>query len=223
MTSTFSTIANFSTLQVMQRTSRIDLLNRIGRIEMKHFNFPRTDKHEPSSYYPLQDKNRNVPVILPNLNEIIIEIEHAKVEASNYARTLGVVVSTELICDISWIKKSPDENNGDGVNATQNAQNNANIDYTETPKTSISGPSNENHGNEILRFYKNIQLKKFGEKIDLSSIAENDQHVIVQNDDGRRICIKKHSLCWLMSKCNPKISSDRLYRFKKIESYMIPK
>lgn len=201
MTSTYSTVVNCSMLEIIQRTSRIELMNQISHIELPQFRFPRSENHKSSAYYPQKSADSN-SFLLPTLDEIIREIEIAKMEALNYAKKLGVTCSSSFMCDI----KSCDEIRIDAasqINLTDNIHDNSNT------STSTSAPSADN---EVLKFYKNLQLKEFSETIDLTTITEDSPYVVVRNTDGKRICVKKHSLCWLMAKSAPKTTSDRLRR-----------
>lgn len=199
MTSTYSTVVNCSMLEIIQRTSRIELLNQISHIEMPQFRFPRTENHKPSSYFPQKAADSN-SFLLPTLDEIIQEIEYAKIEALNYAKKLGVTCSSRLMCDITSCDQIGTARQN---NLTDNIHGNSNT------STSTSTASADN---EVLKFYKNLQLKEFSEKIDLTTITENSPYVVVRNTDGKRICVKKHSLCWLMAQSTPKATSDRLRR-----------
>lgn len=213
MTSTNSTITNFSALQMIQRTSRIELMNIISRIEMPNFNFPGLLK-ETSSYYP-SDKYVNMHdsveiEILPDRKEIIEAIEIAKGEAIHYANKLGVFalgVNADLCCDIK--PNSGKENIVTGQlsplsQLNRAGQSNAYMD----PLNSVD--------KEVLRLYHNLQLKNYAEEVDISTVAENSQYVIVRDEDSLRKCVKKHSLCWLMSISLPKLSSDRLLRVRGV-------
>lgn len=195
LSSTYSTVTNASMLEILHKMSRVDLMNRISYIDLKHYNFPRVNQ-QSSSYYPYESNLSNVQ--LPDRNEIFQEIEMAKLEAVQCASDHGISVKcvNDLFCDIN----TPNLSSAD---LQANEPESEIIDY--------EAQSIENDS-EILRLFENLKLNEYSDKIEPSQVDANSLYAVVRDSNGKRLCIKKHSLCWLMDKTTTKLSSDRLIR-----------
>lgn len=196
-TSTFSTITNCSLLGIIQRMSKIEMLNEISHISLKRFNFPRVGDTN-KSYYPEIDRNGCMPNerkgSLPSLDEIFAEIELAKIEALEYAESLGVRLTgnNNLACQF----KTTEDKAGP-------------FDPPNPPEI----PETEK---DRLKFYPEINLANYEQKVDPDSIKEEDEHVKVFTLN-KTFSITKHTLIWLLSKTTTKLSSDRLLRVMGID------
>lgn len=151
-----------------------------------------------SSYFSRIDRNginqSESPIALPSRHDIINEIELAKIEAIEYAESLGMTLenSDNLTC------RFPIRNFNNIVDRENN-------DLFDEPNTA----ENEN----VLKLFENVDLKRIAcKKVDTSRIKETDQYVKVQNPDGKILSVKKHTLCWFLQKPETKLSSDRLLR-----------
>lgn len=193
LTSAYSTVTNGSLLEIISRISKIELQNDISHIKLKHFNFPRIGLPS-SSFYPRVNRNGLNPsenfVPLPSQQEIIQEIEMAKLEAIEYAETLGMCVekSDEYVC----VFEKP---------VVKEVQQNE--------QCNIESVVQSEH---VLQLFSEINFKQYAKKIDASTINEESPYVKVQNKNGEILCIEKHTLCWLLGKSTTKLSSDRLIR-----------
>lgn len=108
-TSTYSTVTNFSVLEMIQRISKVKLQNDIIHFKLKHFNFPRTGVPS-SSYFPSKHScNRREKDL------IFKQIEMAKLEAIEYAESLGVNVDVckDLASDIKFTEAKETEKHHD--------------------------------------------------------------------------------------------------------------
>lgn len=197
MSSTFSTMTNSSLLEIIQKMAKIELLNDISHIKLKHVNFPRIGV-QSSSYYPHVDRNAvnwySKSVKLPSQDEIFTEIEMAKLEAIEYAEGLGVVSnnSDDCICRIIKRKSKSVKTNIGRVDENNSTENNTDQD--------------------LLKLFSEIKLSECNEKIEIDKANESSIYVKVRNQKGELYCVKKHTLCWLLSKSTSKLSSDRLVR-----------
>lgn len=197
MTSTYSTVTNCSLLEIVNRISKIELQNEIMHVKCKRFNFPRLGV-QSSTYYPRLDRNgvdqTKVRAQLPSQQDIIKEIELAKLEAIEYAESLGmrVKIPTNHSCVIPKPKRSRVE------------QSNAGISQSETAIAT--------QDEDILQLFGGMDLTQYAEKIDPNSIDVSGPYVKVKNRNGKILCIQKHTLCWLLSKTTTKLSSDRTIR-----------
>lgn len=200
-TSTNSTVVNCSLLEIIQRLSKIELQNNIKHIHLNHFTFPGID-NPSSTYFPSADRNGKEYVFhnLPDKKEIFHEIELAKVEALEYAETLGVIPepNDNLSCNINTGKVDVIAmNNGtDDISSSL-----ANVNLTEDENVNV------------FKLFGDVQFNDYSEKkIDPDTINETSLHAKVQTNDGKVFVVNKHTLCWFLSKSTEKQSSDRLRR-----------
>lgn len=61
---------------------------------------------------------------------------------------------------------------------------------------------------------KNIQLKDFSNQPKQNVIVEKSPYAEIRSARGKRIIVKKTSLCWLLRKESQKVSRDRLVRVR---------
>lgn len=199
-TSTYSTVTNSTLLEITRRISKIELQNQISHIKLKQrYTFPRIGL-KSSSYYSRIDRNgidqSESPIELPSRQDIINEIELAKIEAIEYAESLGMTLknSDSLTCRFPKPKvkgqKVVERENNDLLDESSTAEN-----------------------NDVLKLFENVDLKPLAcKKVDTSQIKETDQYVKVRNMDGQILPVKKHTLCWFLQKPETKLSNDRLTR-----------
>lgn len=193
LSSTYSTVTNCSILDIIRRMSKIELQNEISHFKLKHWNFPRIGLPS-SSYFPTVDRNgikqhENL-VQLPNQQELVDEIELAKLEAIEYAETLGMSL------------KKP---NGYACKFSYNTK-------PEKPNSDISEMENAGENKDVLQLFTEVNLKQYSVKKNSENISETSPFVKVKNKNGEILCIKKHTLCWFLGNTTSKLSSDRLIR-----------
>lgn len=193
LSSTFSTVTNCSVLDVMNRMSKIELQNQISHFELKHWNFPRIGLPS-SSYFPTIDRNgRNRigdSVKLPSREEIISEIELAKLEAIEYTESLNVYLNDPKNYACTFPKKKQRVVNIENYNNLESA----------------------NENGDVLHLFTEVNFKPFSMKINPEDIDETSKYVKVRNYNGEILYIEKHVLCWFLSSTTSKMSSDRLIR-----------
>lgn len=203
MTSTYSTVTNCSLLEIINRMSKIELQNEIMHIKCTRLNFPRLGLPS-NTYYPRLDRNgvdqTKVRAQLPSQQEIIKEIDMAKLDAIEYAESLGMRVKQPKnhSCVIPKMKCSLVEQS----HPDQEKKTNAEISETE--------PATQDE--DVLQLFSEMNFTQYAEKINPSTIDESSPYVKVKNRNGKLICIQKHTLCWLLSKSTTKLSSDRSIR-----------
>lgn len=197
LSSTFSTVTNCSVLDIMHRMSKIELQNQISHFELKHWKFPRIGLPS-SSYFPTTDRNGKnrigAPVQLPTKEEIISEIELAKIEAIEYSESLGMFLNDPKNYVCTFPKK-------------QKKQQKQTI-----PDIGNSSFETEGRSENNLQLFSDVNFKPYSIKIDSEFITETSQYVKIRNKDGEILCVKKHMLCWFLSSTTSKLSSDRLRR-----------
>lgn len=195
LTSTFSTITEFSLLQIMQRIKRIHFLNSVAHDKSTRFKFPRIGIRRHSFYNSSHSSTSdNSYQQLPSQQQIFEEIECAKKEAIQDMKKLGVFFnSEELICELKYTKKDP---------ANQNIPTQAPLEPTEISDDTQS-----------LKYFDEIELKNYSEKLGEDEVIdEQSPYVSVMSRSGKKIVVKKGTLVWLFSKSYEKLSSDRLKR-----------
>lgn len=190
MSSTYSTVTNSSLLEIIQKVSKIELQNEISHIKLKKFNFPRIGLPS-SSYYPTIDRNGceryNYTFQLPSDSEIIDEIELAKIEATEYAKSVGIQTHTSesFICKFPLPKQR-----------------------SEIPTQTIENETES----DLLRLFSEINLKEYSQKNVSGDVDPKGRFVKVRNARGDDFYVQKYTLCWLFGKSTGKLSSDRVVR-----------
>lgn len=206
LTSTYSTVSNGSLLEIIHRITKIELQNKISHIKLKHYSFPRLGK--PSgSYYPHVNRNginlSDTLIKLPSQEEIIREIELAKIEAIEYAETLGIHLKTPN--QYACVFPKPQARKRSVVEKVQ-------TDVESNLSRHIPETINRVECDTVLQLFSDMNLKPFAKKVDSSSIDETSRYVKVRNNNGEILSVEKHTLCWLLGKSTSKLSSDRLIR-----------
>lgn len=137
----------------------------------------------------------NKTVQLPSQDEMFKEIEMAKLEAIEYAESLGVFSNNsedDYVCQITKQKNNSAQANDVPLGGEKLAE-----DITDQ---------------DLLKLFSEINLSECTEKIDPHQINETSQYVKVRNKKGKLYCVKKHTLCWILGKSTSRLSSDRLMR-----------
>lgn len=156
ISSTYSTVTNCSMLEIISKISKIELQNQISHFKMKDYNFPRIDLPS-SSYYEQVYRNGIIQseniVKLPSQQQIIDEIELAKLEAIEYAETLGMCLKkpNDYACKFQAVKYKIKAK----PTATESAQHNVDSDTTTDNSESEGNPQSE----DILVHFKDMNFK----------------------------------------------------------------
>lgn len=130
------------------------------------------------------------PEELPSKEQIIAAIEESKGLAINHAKELGLIGKKlpTLKCPIVP---------SDGSHLLGNGRK------KHSPNVSFVMPK-----------LKNIQLKNYESRLEGQCVDEKSSYVEACRSKGRRIIVRKTSLCWLLREEGFKLSSDRLQRVK---------
>lgn len=198
-TSTYSTVTESSVLEIMQRMSKIELQNDIVHTKLKDYKFPRTALNG-SSFYPCSPDvaQRNLP--LPSAEDIFRQMDLAKLEAVEYAESLGLKVSSLCTtCELK-IKEIGTKMLKKEVHKHPDEENDA-----------VPEARNEDMG-EMLQLFGNLNLKEYSEKVKDANITTESQYVRIRDTFNQSLVVKKYSLCHILSKTTSKVSSDRLRR-----------
>lgn len=188
MTTAYSTITNCSMKEALSRISKIDLQNDIMQATSPDFVYPRLKKH--TAFAPNTDQE------LPTAEHIFNEVLFSRRIAIKTATKLGLISNGFQNDSILQCKIKP---------YTSDVKSNLKPMKTQTTvaRESFKMPS-----------LKNIQLKDYNGKLKRDVIDENSAYAEIKSVTGKRIVVKKTSLCWLLRRESAKVSSDRLQRVK---------
>lgn len=185
-TSTYSTVVNFSTKEILNRISRIHLLSEIS--------------NDSKFDYPKSLKSCNVSNLnfeaLPNEKEIISTIEKTKIKAIEEARKIGLIKGKKVkdicVCHAPpYIQKF----------AVARKVHDEIIDF-------------DDKFNELEMKLSGSTLKNYAYKFEENSVPETSSYVEFDCEDWRCV-FKKTSVCWFLRKESYKCSSDRNVRVRK--------
>lgn len=143
-----------------------------------------------------QNRFRDFEWKLPSLEKIVEEIEISKKNARMDAKSLKLLTKKESLsaniceCDIKPIIINKPKQKAD------------------LKQRLIIAPEVINN---YLQF-RRIELTNFADKFHGCNITENSKYVELNNENKKRMVVKKTSLCWLLRKDYQKLSSDRLRR-----------
>lgn len=182
LTSTLSTIINFTAQEFIHKSKRIEFVHEATYSLSEEFNFPRSSKKKADvvSQYSLTKQ------------DIFDSIECAKDDAISCVRELNMTVeeSDWKICDLKVIEEEPTKPIEVSIS-------------TSAPSFNIKA--------DLLKNIKSMNFK-VAEKIpeDLPNSAFVEIEV-----DGKSVVIKKSCLVWMFSEKGERVSTDRIYRFRK--------
>lgn len=193
-TSTNSTVVNFSTKEILNRISRIQLLSEISNDS--EFEFPKSLN------------SRNVPNAIcqefPNEKEITTVIQKSRNKAIEKALKIGLIKKKPKSNDICICCVPPYDLNF----AVARKKNDETISFEDT----------DERFNELEMKLFSANLKNYAHKFEANSLSETSNYVEF-DAENRRCVFKKTSVCWLFRKENNKCSSDRKYRVRNPASF----
>lgn len=186
-TTTYSTVANCSVKEILERISKIQLQNDIEVMD-SIFTF--------SNYRSQKSKSLQV-FDLPTKEQIEERIECSRKDAMTDGIHLRLIkkqfaLEVDLSCKVNPIDKS--------------------FKVVRKSKDELNKTININENVEKFLKLKTILLKKFSNKFAGKNVDDRSQYVEVHLNLRKRIIIKKTSLCWILRNDYQKLSSDRLLR-----------
>lgn len=198
-TTTYSTVINCSLKESISRVFKIHLQNEIVHSTSTHFVYPRAKN----------SSTQTVNYKLPTKEEIFKEIEFCKKLAEQTAVKLGLIARRNKNRSFYPCRVRPN------VEAKQPQSKSK----PQTSSINVRAPPYELKFSDL----KNIQLKNYARDVSSNAIDAASSYVEVVCDDGKRVVVKKTSLCWLLGPDCRKMSSDRLLRVKYSTSTSISK
>ncbi|KAF5283137.1 hypothetical protein FQR65_LT14066 [Abscondita terminalis] len=207
ITSTFSTIINFSIKDLMHRINRIATINSIKHDLSEKFLFPREEKKALSKLVDLSKEDL-----------LKLDVEREIMHALNDALLDGESVGIRLIAeewkyiDVPLCLSEPVEELDLHDVEIDNDQIEINEDHDGTDFLSkiVLGCEEKDSGNDAKQF-STLKLVDYSKKI--SNLSVVSPFVEVQMENGKKIVVKKSSLCWFLDENNGRVSTDRLRRF----------
>lgn len=191
LTTVNSTVTNCSTKEILNRISRIQILNEISNDKESGFLFPKPLKSSNSFY------KTYVNVQFPTRSQIYDIIQGCKKTAIETAKRIGLIkknvkakdsmFSCQLLPYIFRSKKWEDV-----------VEENLDVE-----------PDIE----ELELKLMTAHLKNYSDEVKENHVSENSSYVEMY-DVERRLVFKKNSICWLFRKESYKCSSDRILRVR---------
>lgn len=185
LTSTFSTIVNFTSEEFTYKSKRIEFIYEATHSLSEEYIFPRSQKKNISVNSQKHIKKQ----------DIFDAIEKAKQNSINEIKALGMKVlkTAWKVCDLNNVSED-DENKK----------------YTASEDIIPFIPPNFNLKEDLIEQIKNLNFKT-STKVP----ADLLNSCFVQIDvEGIEIIIKKSCLVWILSGKGERVSTDRLLRFK---------
>lgn len=187
-TTTYSTVANCSVKEILERVSKIQLQNEISYNNSSNYKFPRLGTQTNNG---LQSSD------LPTMQEIHDTIQKCKINATQDAVKLGLIEQKRVLKFDYSCKINP---------------------YVEKATAKKLSPnllkSKVDLQPERIMQLRNISLTNHADKFENQNVEENSPYVEVYRNSIKRVIVKKTSFCWMLRNEYSKISSDRLERVK---------
>lgn len=189
LTSTFSTVINFTAKEFVERSRKIEFLHEATFDLGEEYCFPRTNSK--SSHI----RNNEI-----SADQVMKAIERARIESAESVKRLGMIVDTNSwkICDIKLADCSEVPKTLDPL-----------------PHTNMVSPSTSllfNLRPELIEKIKNLGFQNIDSNKDDAELEES--HLVKLKIAGESLIIKKTCLVWIFSEKGERISTDRIYRFK---------
>lgn len=185
LTSTFSTVINFTSQEFVEKSKRIEFLYEATHSLSEEYVFPRSFKknHILSSQKGITRE------------DIFGSIDKAKCDSILSVKKLNMIVGENdwKVCDLT--EASEDD-------ATKKRGRNIDTPNTRKPDYNVK-----------MDLIKKIQSSNFKVAEKIPEDLENSPFVEI-DVDGKSIVIKKSCLVWMLSDKGERVSTDRVFRFK---------
>ncbi|KAJ1531323.1 hypothetical protein ONE63_000007 [Megalurothrips usitatus] len=207
MTTTESTVINFSMLEFLQKAKRIEFLSDVT-CRLDNFVFPRDSRKRLLDIQHSSELSSEIlREALPWDCEIKAMLDKALLDAENAAAKLGMkalaAVCTELGADIDLSDEFYDDVGAALVSGSSDPPGEGEDDI---PLDILAAfPSDVS----VL----NSSIDLLSDDVDGAALPPTSKFVNL-NIKGKLVCMRKTTLCWLLRTEGPSISSDRLLRVK---------
>ncbi|XP_044758739.1 uncharacterized protein LOC123316627 [Coccinella septempunctata] len=216
ITSTYSTVINFSIKEFLDRIERITFMNFVVTDLKTKFLFPREDKKCLEDNFnlttPLELKNIDLGRILEeSLEEALLDAQRLGMEVEKFSAQIFDV-------RIDALRDEFDDENDDcniNINAEQADGISTFLERDNLLRTNME--SDDTDHNSSHNSINETDLKDYSHlNVDLSIESPYTEVVIGEN---KKIIIKKSALCWLLEEGKGRISTDRLRRYNQKRKY----
>ncbi|XP_031332934.1 uncharacterized protein LOC116163219, partial [Photinus pyralis] len=227
MTSTYSTVVNYSMLEILHRLNRIHYLEDAKHELQGNFNFPkrmRVSTTTETYYEPMTDCDIEA-VVLKSQKDAIHTAE--KMGIINCDRWTSMMELNKVQIDVDCDEKSNagNEEDGDRIDDVVQCEVPCDEQSTDTSNNNTLIEAIQENGDddvdaedtEVLKqcFGESLDLKDYTEKVDLdTNNLSGGPYLKVVLKNGATKTVKKSSVCWMLNENISRLSADRLYRFK---------
>lgn len=206
MTSTNSTVVNFSLLDLLFRVRRIDLLSEVSVNFSDTFNFPRANRTSLNATPKTAQVNKKID--LPSDESIEKIIHTALQEAKKLCQKLKInivnpstfpKIATELNVksqNLDKIIAQDEETDEDEIDINNELQENL---CEESEDASCLEIQSESEGESEVESNSEIETEK---SLKISNKVE------IIDEKGNKRLIRKSTLCWLLSSGGESLSSE---------------
>lgn len=184
--STYSMVASCSVKEAVSRISKIHLLNEISNDTESGFVYPKSN-------HALTSSSKSSNFELPSESEIYGEIFKSKSMAIKSGIKIGLV------------KKGKEYEDSCACQIGPYMPPNVKVNRQDTSEKNLF---------DLTRFRASVfRLKNFAQKFESEEVGTTGSFLEIPHCK-RKFVVKKSSLCWLLRKETPKLSSDRLMRVR---------
>ncbi|CAG9822811.1 unnamed protein product [Phaedon cochleariae] len=204
MTSTFSTIVNFSLTDILGRLSRIQTLNEISTDLGSTYCFPKEQNIKLGKSNLLTLWTGSMPA-QEEISKILEKAsEKAKDDANNDAKKLGIIADDN---DFS-ILNMPVLHSGKSDDIVQDEDINQDINYEE-----IAADPERDHIEKELNTLSSLGTINLKDNVNQVKCGQESKFLRVLVN-GKMMTLRKSTLCWLFSDKSGRLSSDRIMRVR---------
>jgi len=218
LTSTYSTVVNFSMKDIMSRLKRIESINEIkaellnSKIDIK-FTREKTSTKTVETDFSYFSNNTILNIIHRSFND-----------AKEIAEThIGMIVNKDLVFEKPLFFNKTNREKDKVIEEELNADLSPDLSHSNLINETdyLDFAEDVNNISEILNCGNSLNLQDFSEQIlNKYSCSDNKNDIPIDSSfvkislaNNKSTIIKKSSLCWLLEKPRDRVSSDRLRRF----------
>lgn len=221
LTSTYSTVVNFTMYDMLHRLKKIQMQSDIIT-DCPELNFPRVTTK--------QNKAQKIPTVFPSNEEIVFLISAAKEEAIVDTKQLGIdMKDIDFGCQVKPVSENKeqidddeddeddDEDDYDGEVGENEEYDKGHfwegVDYLVNPETDTSAESTEIERD--VRTLKSITGPLIMRDYAACNVDEDSPYCVVLDGTCKEHIVRKSSICWLLTQNKHSLSSDRLVRVRE--------
>ncbi|KAK4886217.1 hypothetical protein RN001_002488 [Aquatica leii] len=223
MTTTYSTIVNYSLTDILRRLNRIKVINDITNDLGDSFCFPRKVNNRLGS-------GANIVHEIPSTSTIICTLENAKQAARQDATALGMILNEQLyessfeaLTTKLSVATKYDENNSSDVSVADAGEitfGEQEVSDNELYEDSLSHYEDDS---SIFANLEDLNIKDYCQKSTDVKTDNQTPYITIKLKNGKTKTIRKSSLCWFFSEKKKGLSSDRILRVRGMNTRYLTK